>query len=76
MEPIRFKGMNITYTAPDCGDLPARGEIENDIYQVTSCWRPSDEELAILNAGGCVCLNILHGQPPVAMWVQHVDIVD
>jgi len=76
MEPVKFKGMNVTYTAPGCGDLPARGELEGETFSVTSCWKPSEEDLAILNAGGCVCLNVYHGQPPVAMWAQEIDIID
>lgn len=76
MEPVKFEGANVTYTAPGCGDLPTRAEAEKGRLSVTSCWKPSAEELAILNAGGCVCLNILGGQPPVSMWVQEINIID
>lgn len=76
MEPVKFHGANTTFTAPGCGDLPALVCTENGKTSVTSCWRPSEEELAALNAGGYVCLNVLGGQPPVALWAQEVNTVD
>jgi len=76
MKPVKFQDMNVTYMAPGCGDLPTLAQEEDGRLCVTSCWKPSAEDLAILNAGGCVCLNVVGGQPPVAMWVQEVNIVD
>ena len=76
MKPVNFEGANCTYTAPGCEDLPARHELEGDHLSVTSVWKPSDEDLKILNAGGCVCLNILGGQPPVAIYVQEVSVTE
>ncbi|MBO4939372.1 MAG: hypothetical protein J6C98_10320 [Oscillospiraceae bacterium] len=76
MEPVKFQGANVTYTAPGCGDLPTLAEVENGRLSVTSCWKPSEEDRAVLNSGGCICLNILGGQPPVSMWVQEVNIVE
>lgn len=72
MKPVKFEGMNCTYTAPDCEDLPARCELEGEHLSVLSAWKPSEEDLKLLNAGGCVCLSVLGGQPPVALWVQEV----
>lgn len=76
MEPVKFEGMNVTYVAPGCGDLPTLVTEENGRPSVNSCWKPSAEDLAVLNAGGCVCLNVVGGQPPVAMWTQEVNIID
>ena len=76
MEAVKFQGMTTTYGAPDCFDLPTMVETNNGHLEVTSCWRPSAEDLAILNNGGCVCLCVRGGQPPVAMWAQDVAIID
>lgn len=78
MEAVKFEGTNVTYTAPGCGDLPSHVEVdpEEGKLWVTSCWKPSDEELAVLNAGGCICLHVVGGQPPVALSVQKVNIVE
>lgn len=80
MEPVRFKGMTTNYVADGCGDLPAMVEIdrtrEGSVQVITSVWKPSAEELKILNDGGCVCLSVYGCQPPVGMWVQPVEIID
>ena len=77
MEAVKFKGVNTTYVAPGCGDLPTHVElVEGGWLAITRCWKPSEEDLAILNAGGCICLNVLDGQPSAAMWVQEVNIID
>lgn len=76
MDAVKFEGMNVTYIAPGCGDLPAHVETEEGKLYVTSCWKPSTEDLAVLNAGGCVCLHVVGGQPPVAISAQQVNIVD
>ena len=73
MEPVRFEGMNSTYTAPDCFDLPAMAEAKDGTRQVTSFWKPSAEDLQVLNAGGCVGLCVRGGQPPVALWAEQVQ---
>lgn len=73
MQPVKFEGMNCTYTAPDCFDLPAMAEEGGGISQVTSFWKPSAEDLQILNAGGCVGLCVRGGQPPVALWVEQIQ---
>ena len=78
MDAVKFVDMNSTYTAPGCGDLPAlrRKDEESGHETVTSVWKPSPEDLEILNNGGCVCLSVWGGQPPVSMWTQEVNIVD
>ena len=72
MKPVRFEGMNTIYTAPDCMNLPTMAEERDGKLEVTSCWKPSAEDLEILNAGGCVCLCVRGGQPPMALWAQVV----
>lgn len=73
MEPVKFQGMNTTYVAPNCGDLPTKVEMqEGDIKAITSVWKPSEEDLKLLNDGGCVCLSVYGFQPPVSLWTQEV----
>lgn len=77
MKPIPFVGMNTNYVAENCDDLPTmvvQDEAGNP--QITSVWEPNEEDLKILNQGGKVCLCLYGTQPPVAMWVQEVDIVE
>ena len=76
MKAVNFSGMNTTYVAPGCFDLPTMAEERGGNLEVTSCWKPSAEELEILNAGGCVCLCVRGGQPPVALWAQSVEIIE
>ena len=77
MEPVKFHGMNTNYVAEGCGDLPTMVEQEESgAVSITSVWQPSQEDLEILNASGKVCLALYGTQPPVAMWVQHVDTVE
>ena len=76
MEPVKFVGMNTNYVADGCGDLPALVEPQEDgMACITSVWKPSEEELKILNEGGCVCLAVYGSQPPVGMWVQQVNTI-
>lgn len=35
-----------------------------------SAWKPTPEELELLNAGGYVVLHVVGRQPPVALWVE------
>lgn len=76
MEAVKFPGMDTTYVAPGCFDLPTMTEERDGKLEVTSCWKPSAEDLEVLNAGGCVCLCVRGGQPPVALWTQNVEIVE
>lgn len=77
MKPVKFEEANCTYTAPGCGDLPVlRQEEVGGQISVTSVWKPSEEDLKVLNTGGCICLSVLGGQPPVLMLVQHVHITE
>ena len=76
METVKFSGMNAVYKAPGCDDLPAFKDQKDGVICVTSCWRPSREELDILNSGGCVCLSVIGGQPPVSIWAQKANVID
>lgn len=76
MKPVKFEGMNVTYVAPGCLDLPTRAEEIDGKLEVTSCWKPTPEELEVLNAGGCICLRVRGGQPPVALWTEAVTTVE
>lgn len=77
MEPVKFLGMNTNYVADGCGDLPTMVKKEDEgMVSITSVWEPSEEDLKILNEGGCVCLAVYGSQPPVSMWVQEVNIVE
>ena len=79
MEPVKFKGMTTSYGAEGCGDLPAMVELSEDSNGgtvITSVWKPSEEDLKVLQEGGCVCLSVYGCQPPVGMWVQPVELID
>lgn len=76
MKPVKFQGVNCTYKAPGCEDLPSLHVLDGEHLSVTSVWKPSAEDMEVLNNGGCVCLNVLGGLPPVALWVQEVNIVE
>lgn len=77
MEPVKFYGMNTNYVAEGCGDLPTMVEKdESGMVSITSVWKPSEEDLKILNEGGCVCLAVYGNQPPVSLWTQEVNIVE
>ena len=77
MEPVKFQGMNTNYVAEGCDDLPTMVEKDDSgAVSITSVWKPSEEDLKILNEGGCVCLSVCGRQPPVSMWVQEVNIVE
>ena len=50
--------------------LPVTRFIEGGAEINRSFWRPTEEELAWLNAGGLVVLDVLHMQPPVRVLVE------
>lgn len=72
MEPVDFPAANLSLGPPDdfkgeC--VPLRVEKTERGY--SSHWKPSPEELAILNAGGNVRLNVhSNAHPPV--WIDTV----
>lgn len=75
MKPVEFEQQDIILGPPPdmergtCGGLPIR-RLTNDIGPtMESYWKPSAEDLKMLNEGGHVRLNVYgHGHPPV--WVD------
>lgn len=67
MEPIQHSTNNTKLIAEGCNDLPVTKQA--DVW--TSFWQPEAEELAALNAGGSVALQIHSrgGHPPVSVRV-------
>lgn len=55
-----------------CGALPIRAEIDDrGMPLMSSFWRPSKEDLIMLNNGAHVCLRIVgNSHPPVAVYVE------
>lgn len=54
-----------------CDTLPVTVAIDEELGPtIRSYWRPTEAELAELNAGGSLCLTIVgNGMPPVALFV-------
>lgn len=50
--------------------LPVTRFIEDGAEINRSFWRPTEEELSWLVAGGLVVLDVLHMQPPVRVLVE------
>ncbi len=79
MLPINFPEAAVSLGRPsdmtdeECGPLPvARGIVqlsENSVGPaVISAWKPTPEELAMLNAGGPIYLHVIgRTQPPVML---------
>ena len=72
---------NMLLTAPEnlknCDTVPATMVIDNEVpgegygVRVLTYWRPTEEELKLLNAGCSVCLHVYGGtHPPVAITVE------
>lgn len=54
-----------------CGALPITRTECDGLAVVKSYWRPDAEELAALNAGGCVALSVVgNTMPPVMLMVD------
>ena len=78
MQPVIPRDKNFTYTAPegrekDVVDLHVRLHIDQALgAAITSLWKPSEEELACLLAGGGVALTIYgSGHPVVSVGVEY-----
>lgn len=75
MTPQNFPQANKRFTAPkdleesQCFTIDAfagtveRGSVEGSPIVVT-CWKPTDDEMAKLVAGGSIFLSVLGGLPP------------
>lgn len=79
MNPIMINGATKIFQAPanwdaekqglDCDALAVR--VSHGVHQ--SAWKPSEEELAVLKAGGHVVISIVGSQPPIALSVASAD---
>ncbi len=77
MEPVKHSSHNFNYGPPsgvseeEIGNLSCRRELEDGYPLVTSHWKPSAEELEILNAGGTVRLGVNAAPiPPLRVGVE------
>lgn len=73
MEPVRTADCDTVYRGPtpDVGDLWCQRVRPG---MIRSFWRPSEADLAILNGGGCIQLD-LHNEPipPIGITVAHAE---
>ncbi len=76
MIPYHFIGQSRVLEAPDgydhqkngeCVGLPVRFERLGDYLTSKSVWKPTPEQLAVLNEGGAIELTVIGGQPPVML---------
>lgn len=79
MRPTQHPSNNRVLGAPKgwdqkelpCGALPITDMVYENIPHVVSFWRPTADELAVLNAGGTVALWITgHTMPPVSLGAE------
>lgn len=86
MKPTVTRGATHNFQAPEnwvpetdgeCGDLQVRAETfgERNIIELFSTWKPSDEERALIAAGGVIEVGICHPTQPV-MQVHVVEPVE
>lgn len=76
MRPIGISGANRTFGAPANWDADTHGvcaslevRVNQGVYQ--SAWKPSEDDLAVLRAGGHVVLSIVGSQPVIALETAH-----
>lgn len=82
MQPTKIEGHTNVLGAPpnwdetkhgSCGALPVRVSDFQGLMSMTSAWRPTEEELARLNAGAPVHLTVVSGShPPVIVAVASI----
>lgn len=78
MKAINFRGANKIYGPPLNWDRERDGEcLRLPVMEAAgvclSAWKPSEQELAQLAAGGAIVLQVYGVQPPVALSVQTVE---
>jgi hypothetical protein len=61
------EGWDRVHPEVDCGTLYVRRISETEFE---SAFRPTEEELKLLQLGGVVVLRCFGGQPPVALYVE------
>ena len=84
MKQVEVRGENADFGPPrgwdqdkdgTCGRLSVRREpYRNGNVELISAWKPTPDELALLNTGGVVELGCINIQPPVRLHV--VDYSD
>jgi hypothetical protein len=79
MKPVVVRDENADFGPPEgwndntdgkCGHLSVRREEYNGRYEFISAWKPTPEELVLLNKGGVVELGCIGVQPPVRLFVE------
>jgi hypothetical protein len=82
MNPIEFEGQNLMLNAPPgwndtqpvkCGMLPAKRMTVQGLPAMVSYWKPEPQDLARLNAGGCVEL-VVYGNMHPPVWVDTAQV--
>lgn len=81
MIPLRIQGATRNLGAPEnwnfevdgeCAHLAIRDVVDDGVRLMQSCWEPTPEELAALNAGGKVRLDVVGSMhPPVMLYVAN-----
>lgn len=74
------KNSNLTFKAPpdwndaegSCGDLPVLVQRTINGLSFTSAWHPTPAEMAKLQAGAPILLEVIGSQPPVSLTVGDV----
>lgn len=56
-----------------CRALSVRREVVNGRAEFVSTWKPSLEEIQVLQDGGTILLTVCGVQPPVALHVEPAD---
>jgi hypothetical protein len=82
MLPLHFAESNKVYKAPKDWDESIHGPCA-DLHTleqngtISSIWKPTEEELAILVAGGAIVLTLTSQyQPPVRLWTTPIEPIE
>lgn len=75
MKPVNFHGATHVMGPPKNWDNtvecdPLIVQVDGSVF--TSVWKPTPEDLAMLQAGAMVVLSVFGGQPPVLVSAQFV----
>lgn len=78
MQPVDFPERNCTYVADGCLPLPSCQKMNEEFQtiEVISCHELTDEEIVLMlkqiqnGQRPVICLSVIGGQPPVALWVR------
>ena len=76
MKHVNFMGATNVMGPPKNWDNAVECEpmiVRVDGTVVTSVWKPSPEELAMLQSGALIALHVWGGQPPVQLQVAFID---